>query len=572
MGIVYQAVGPAGPVALKVLQRQDDERSRRRFLREGRALTQLDHPGIVPCFEVGQAQGQLFLALRLVPGLSLQERIDRGGPLRAADVVELGRQLCAALAHAHAGGVLHRDLKPDNVLLNADGRPVLTDFGLARFVDGQRSQALSLSVKGALMGTPGYWAPEQARGENARIGGATDVYALAGTLYAALTGKSPRGGESIPELFAALERPVTPARSLAPETPHWLSDLLGSCLADDPEARPTLTEFAAALETAGSGQSRWRRRSLVWLAVGLLAAALAERATRSRDPVPLAHASPAPSAPPWYAALHPLRRPPLPLPAGVRMGEEPAVYVNATDGSRLVWIPSGAFVMGELDGDPDERPLRRVAVPGFFLGRYEVTWAQFAAFCDASGRELPPTDVGIGGANYEPGQDHPVYNVTWSDAQAYCEWAGLRLPSEAEWEYAARGPGGQRYAWGDVPLEERPANLGHAPDRRLAPSDERDGFVFGNPVGALPLDRSPFGVFDMGGNAREWVADGYHQSYDGAPRDGSAWVDPSATRLSRGGSWLVNADRARATNRNQSGGAGDYVRGWLGFRVARAGE
>ncbi|HEY8810429.1 MAG TPA: serine/threonine-protein kinase, partial [Solirubrobacterales bacterium] len=211
MGVVYRATHLAldRPVALKVIARQfaDDEGFRERFLRESRLGASLDHPAVVPVFDAREEDGELIVAMRLVAGGDLKKRIKAGGPLPPVEAIGLLGQIGAALDAAHAAGIVHRDVKPHNILLE-DDRAYLTDFGLAKAL-GDSGVLSGTSV----VGTVEYMSPEQWRGE--QVGPAADVYALGCVLYEALTGVVPyarREGGAAPRmpqgLDAVIERAV----------------------------------------------------------------------------------------------------------------------------------------------------------------------------------------------------------------------------------------------------------------------------------------------------------------------------------------------------------------------------
>ncbi len=197
MGRVWRARqdGLERDIALKTLRAGTlaDASARERFQREALAAARLRHPGIVPVYEVGEAQGDLFLAMELVRGETLAARL-RAGPLDPGVAAKWLRALADAVQHAHEHGVVHRDLKPSNVLLDADQeeRPRLVDFGVARLT-GADHEALTTTLEG--IGTLAYLAPEQATGRRAEQGPATDVYGLSAALYHCLTGRAPFGGE-----------------------------------------------------------------------------------------------------------------------------------------------------------------------------------------------------------------------------------------------------------------------------------------------------------------------------------------------------------------------------------------
>ncbi|MCA8925343.1 MAG: serine/threonine protein kinase, partial [Planctomycetes bacterium] len=190
MGVVYRAVDPRDgrEVAIKTLlsDRRASEASRQRTRRELEALRRLDHPHVLRVLDAGEADGP-YMVLELVRGESLADRLRRG-PLPLDAALRLAREQASALEHVHAAGLLHRDLKPANVLLREDGSSCLTDFGLTLEVEATRSR---LTKTGQLLGTPGFWAPEQAQGDPHACSPATDVYGFGALLYAALTGRPP---------------------------------------------------------------------------------------------------------------------------------------------------------------------------------------------------------------------------------------------------------------------------------------------------------------------------------------------------------------------------------------------
>jgi serine/threonine-protein kinase len=227
------------PVALKRLAEnlaRDDE-LRRRFVREARLAARLAHPNVVRVFDVGEDGGRPFIAMEYVDGETLAEVIARRGPLPPAEAAGLGMQICAGLAAAHAAGLVHRDVKPQNLLLGSDGVLKLGDFGIAVGYEGTR-----LTVAGTVLGTAGYLAPEQARGE--QVTAAADIYAAGAVLYELLTGEPSRTVESLAELgsddgFAAPDLPTG--------VPAELVTAVTACLAVRPEDRPESTAALARL-------------------------------------------------------------------------------------------------------------------------------------------------------------------------------------------------------------------------------------------------------------------------------------------------------------------------------------
>ena len=246
-GVVWRARDAAGrEAALKLLAPGPRDAVRRaRFAREVDALLRLRHEHLVRLLEAGEHEGQPWLAMELVTGRTLEQRLREEGPLPPRQAAELVQGLARALAYAHGCGVLHRDLKPANVLLDAAGRPRLTDFGLAKDL-GQPLEATRLSTSGVFLGTPGYWSPEQAAGDWGGVGPQSDVYGLGATLYACLTGRAPLSAESLAaHVMAAQEAEPEPPSRLCPGLDPALERLCLRCLAKDPARRPPSTEVLA---------------------------------------------------------------------------------------------------------------------------------------------------------------------------------------------------------------------------------------------------------------------------------------------------------------------------------------
>ena len=292
MGVVYEAVHEPQQrrVALKMLSRmsQTDAVARERFRREAEATGKLAHPNIVQVYEVGEFQGQPFLALEYVPGPSLAEqwKQSRQSPQEAAELVE---QLARAIHYAHQQGIVHRDLKPGNVLLSPD-RAKITDFGLAQHLD-----STDLTVTGEIVGTPDYMSPEQARGKCSRqnVGKEADIYALGAMLYAGVAGRPPFQAATALDALELVRshEPVFPSR-INPAVPRDLETICLKCLEKEPSRRYATAEALAedlhrilvgepvAARRAGQFERlrRWCRRnpvSAVASVLGLIALVLA---------------------------------------------------------------------------------------------------------------------------------------------------------------------------------------------------------------------------------------------------------------------------------------------------------
>ncbi|MEM6980476.1 MAG: serine/threonine-protein kinase, partial [Planctomycetota bacterium] len=237
MGVVYRArqTSLGRVVALKMILSGQLAGSREiaRFQSEAEAAATLDHPGIVPIYEVGRHKDCHYFSMGFVDGPSLSETL-REGPLEPRIAAAKLSQIADAVDYAHARGVIHRDLKPGNVLLDTRGEPHITDFGLAK-----RMQAdTELTTSGEVLGTPAYMPPEQARGDLEAIGPTSDVYSLGAILYAMLSGRPPHSAPSMAEtLRQVIETEALSVRSLSPSTPKDLETICATCLAKEPAKR-----------------------------------------------------------------------------------------------------------------------------------------------------------------------------------------------------------------------------------------------------------------------------------------------------------------------------------------------
>jgi hypothetical protein len=243
-------------VAVKVLAAPGEPREAERLIAEARRLATLAHPGIVQVHEVGRVPGGVYIVLELVPGGSLQTLL-AGGPLGAARAASLVRQVAEALAHSHERGVVHLDLKPGNVLLDAVGRAKVADFGLAReLAAGHQAGQLGGASSRGLVGTPEYMAPEQANGARERLDERTDVHGLGALLYACLAGQPPFQARSLAETLDAV-RHAEPQRleRAAPGVPRDLAAIAAVALAKDPARRyPTARAVAQDLARFEAGE------------------------------------------------------------------------------------------------------------------------------------------------------------------------------------------------------------------------------------------------------------------------------------------------------------------------------
>jgi len=595
MGSVFLARGKDGrEVAIKCLTRKLGPAALERFAREVRLLSAFGrNEGFVPLLDSGTGASGPFLVMPFVPGGTLRRRLDQG-PLAVEEAVALVKALAATLSRAHARGIVHRDMKPENVLFGASGEPLVADLGLAKHFVSDAPGAggsVQLSKTGDARGTVGYMPSEQMH-DATRAAPPADVFALGCILYECLTGRPAFEGASPVDVLAKVEAGVVSRPSLLrPEVPAWLDAVVVRTLARDPAAR-----FAdgAALEQALVSRTATRRRGLlvpgvVLGVVGLVGLGLFLRgpAVTPGDGAPPTNALPrtVESGPAWFRELAPELRP---SPAVLERLEPLAAkneYRNKKDGSVLVYVPAGEFLMGDDEGSEGEKPRHKVELSAYLIGKYETSVAQWRLHARDPGSTLAERRDGVvltadtagtlfvhvKGATWETpvgggkraDDDTPVVQITHEEAMEYAAWAGLRLPTEAEWERAAGWTGTrlQAFPWGDADDPKRRNAVAFFESRSL----ER---VTSHPDGA-----SPVGCLNMAGNAAEWVIDTRDTRNDADYREDAAGardpchVHPGELPVSRGGCFNDFAPFLRTFHR-RTVAPEDSPNNVTGFRVA----
>ena len=598
-GAVYRAwdVNLKVPVALKENADTGPD-AQRQFEREAHLLANLRHANLprVSDHFVLPGQGQ-YLVMDFVEGKSLSDLLaERGGPLGEAEALPWIRQVADALEYLHTRTppVIHRDIKPDNIIIGPDGRAMLVDFGISKeFAPGKGTTV------GARAITPGYSPPEQysAAGTDTR----SDVYALGATLYTLLTGKEPPesvvliGGALLPAP-SALNPAISPAvesailAAMNPDIGRRLSsaaalrqalDAPPGALRRDPASTAVVlpTSMAAPVVPAEPGKAS--RPSWLWLVGGLAVAMLALAAFLfiprggEDDPTPAVtepvmiaaggEMTAAPTTTTALAATATLAAAKTPTPLVAAQAATPtAASTFAPPGgvplTEQVLVPAGPFLMGR-DGDTEgASPQRSLALDAFLIDRTEVINAQYAAFLNQNGNQnegsVPWVDMADdenfltqAGGTFQPlsgFENHPVIQVSWYGARAYCQAVGRRLPTEAEWEKAARGEDGRAYPWGDTAIGCELANFWNG----------NVNSCVGAPVavGSYAAGASPYGALDMAGNVWEWTED---------------WFDPTAqdARVVRSGSFLDQAAWATTFHRHRALPVNQYAH--TGFRCAQ---
>ncbi|MBI3360139.1 MAG: SUMF1/EgtB/PvdO family nonheme iron enzyme [Chloroflexi bacterium] len=585
MAMVYLAHDPLfdRQVAVKVLSLYllQDPSFRSRFEREAKVIAALEHEAIVPVYDVGEYVQQPYLVMRFMPGGTLAERISEG-PMPWPEIVRILFRVAGALDEAHAHKIVHRDLKPQNILFDSKGDPFLSDFGLAK-ISGPTASYTGT----AIVGTPSYMSPEQAKGET--LDGRSDVYTLAVILYEMITGRLPYDADTPMGLAVKhIVEPVPNIRSVKPDLSQECEALMTRALAKDPANRfasagemaraladlpevkalgseaavPTLKivrpeaqgvrrqpsdrlpgpdeSAAAAASRPGAGFQRLLSAIpggrvglivvavIVFLALGTGAFALITGSGRATATTVATNAVRTPVTAVAGAAT----------PTGDAATVAPgATMVSPVDKAVLVYVPAGSFLMGSDLGGLDERPVHKVTVNGFWIDRTEVTNAQYAQ-CVAAGACQPPSNTSSASHSLYYGDtkfdNFPVLYVVWDSAVTYCKWAGKRLPTEAEWEKAAAGTDQRLYPWGK-----------DAPTKNLLNFSSRDTVA----VGSYPDGASPYGALDMAGNVSEWVSDWYSESYYSESSEKNPTGPTSGQyRVLRGGAWNTNEFASRTAD------------------------
>jgi len=590
MGTVYQGIDPmiGRTVAIKTILQErlgspkEADQLRKRLMREARAAGSLAHPNIVTVFDAGEEAGVTYIVMELIQGSTLAAMLpDTRTLLPTPLALGILAGAAAGLDFAHSRGVVHRDVKPSNIMIQADGTVKLADFGIARLV-----KATTIAMPGSVSGTLLFMSPEQLCGKEATA--RSDQYSLAVVAWILLTGSRPFDGGQLAALMQKILQEEPPHSSnLNPAA----DGVLRRALAKDPEARfPSCITFLAALRDACTPKpaaraetGRKQRRSLL-VAGGVAACLLVgagiawrlrppglepgrpEQKTNAISPAPMVSSpavatqpqvTPPEQAPAASGKASTVKAQPAgnrpdtspsraagtaPTGAGVRPQSSGAneSKINPKDGLTYIWIPPGTFQMGCSPGDSEcpenQKPVHQVTISrGFWMGQTEVTQ-------EAWQRIMGTTPSSFKGA------ERPVESMSWDEAKNYCQIVGMRLPTEAEWEYAARA-GSSQDPYGD--LDQIAWYAGNS--GKMA-----------HPVGTKQAN--PWGLHDMLGNVWEWVADWFAAPYP----DGSA-TDPKGpasgkVRTIRGGAWSMVRRNAHASFR---GGPGPMIpANHIGFRCA----
>ncbi|MCB0213010.1 MAG: SUMF1/EgtB/PvdO family nonheme iron enzyme, partial [Anaerolineae bacterium] len=549
MSSVYKANDPnlSRTVAIKVIHPHlsNDPQFLRRFEHEAAAVARLRHHNIIQVYDFNHEESVYFMVMEYVSGSDLKDKLKalsaQKQRLPLDETIRIMTAVCEAVAYAHEQNMIHRDLKPANIMLNPKGQPILTDFGVAKMLDG-----MDQTVTGAIIGTAKYLSPEQAKGE--RPDERSDIYSLGVMLYEMVAGRPPFDADTtVAVLMKHVNEPIPDIRQIESNIPEALIRVIEKALDKDKNKRyQSALQMAVALKTLNlDGDHQESEAEKKTIASFRLQDYENERAKTDESirrqvtppPVaPVATGTKSNSSLPILIGAGALALLLL-IGAGLFLAfswgssdEEPEIIAEATsetvqptteavtqeqtqepDGNNItevttevenpttdpqlpssqnmIQIPEGTYTVGVDTADRDHAASQQVTLDAFWLDQYEVTNAQYAEFLADTGGD--PPEYWADGAIPADQESFPVMGVNWMQADEFCTWDKKRLPTEAEWEVAARGPEGRLFPWGnDLRAVELP----------------RSGTY---KVGSKLTNQSPFGIFDIAGNVWEWVSDPY---------------------------------------------------------------
>lgn len=480
-------------VALKILTEQGcaDQDVRSRFLLEARMAGNLAHDNVIRIYEFGEDERQRpYMVMEFLHGEDLRHAMRNGHTGALRDKIRIALEIAKALGYIHTQNIIHRDVKPENVHISDAGVVKLMDFGIAK------TEGLSMTKAGFVLGTPYYMAPEQVRGEN--ITGQVDVYAFGILLFELIAGAKPILGEDIAQIFyQIMNEPLNEEPLVKAGAPVPVVELIRRCCAKAAEQRPAgfgpvCQELQSILESLDPRQVSGGAPAAQTLAATAQSPGAQQAPAESKKKPVWIWAAAAGAlcvaAVGGYFALRP-SKPDLPA-------------TLATPAGEMVLVPEGPFQFG-----PNKES---IALHSFYIDKTEVTNLAYLSFCNATKCTLPegfPMDK----------PDQPATNITFADAEAFAKWAGKRLPTAREWEKAARGLDGRPYPWGT----QRDASLANVRDNPALGK----GLIAAN---SLPNGASQFGALQTVGNAWEFVLEPKAPSPETAERFSRLLTPPPA--------------------------------------------
>ncbi|MBW2118000.1 MAG: SUMF1/EgtB/PvdO family nonheme iron enzyme [Deltaproteobacteria bacterium] len=578
-GSVWKAKSSMGDiVALKILNPQvlDNARVVKKFFHEAMILAKLDHPNICKLMEFFPDGNNYAIVMEYIEGLELKKLLkDQEGQLPLDQANKIARQSLAAFQYAHENGILHRDIKPGNIMIDKNGDSKIMDFGIAKIstTASHDTAAKMLSV---------HYVPPERFDPKKIIDARSDIYSLALVFYELFTGRRAFMVEETSQImFCHLNEIPDSPEKYRPDMPHEISQAISRALEKDPDDRfKDFKEFQQAMEGAmpipdDATQAvdigtikpepvsevdfeKKKKKSPVLMITSIAVVVIALFVGGYFAYNKYFSGGPQPGTGPEATVTETEPGKPAELPYG-------------KDKSIMIVIPKGEFEMGS-DKYSAEKPVQKIYMDNYYIDKFLVTNAQFQKFAEETGYVTDAEKAGGGmvrigrrwkkikGATWkmpdgltpiEGQENHPVSQVSYNDASAYCKWAEKDLPTEAQWEKAARGTDGRVYPWGN-----------HDPDDTMANFDNLIGGT--TAVKSYEKGKSPYGVHDAAGNVYQWCKDWYGtgqraEKNPSGPASGKEHVV-------KGGSFIEGTESLRSSNRDRY--KPDYSGYLFGFRCA----
>jgi len=594
MGQVYKAYHPeaAKLVAIKVIlpQGKFDTESIKRFEREVKASEKLVHPNIIAVLDSGSSKGSLFMVMELIEGKDLFELINEKGKLAIKEAVAYIIQAARALEHAHANGVIHRDVKPANLIADSQGLLKIVDMGLAKIQAGENEDKISmLTTNTAIMGSADFMSPEQTVSTK-NVDTRTDIYSLGASFYFLLTAKVMYPQKAtFSKLISHRQAPISSLKFMRPDVSQKLDDIYTKMVAKKVEDRyQSMTKLILdleALEKESTTQNLLKQDAVLnpfqvngvnfldlddisikpkksagifankkiamfcaglFVVVGLLVILFIPKNTMVKND--LNNTDDAQEAflePPFD--FNQAQEAQQALAKTLGLAVETTVDLGRGVNLAMILIPQGKFMMGSPFSEPghksDEAQHQVVLSRPYFIGKNEVTQEQWEAVMGDNPSQTK-------------GAKLPVTNISWNDCQNFISKlnakteSNYRLPTEAEWEYACRSGSKSAYSVGDK-ITKNDANYENA----------KGG---AKPVGSYKPNA--FGLYDMHGNVWEFCSDWYSAYSPGKSLDPMG-VNNGRDHVLRGGSFFVDGLLLRSSTRDLV--APDFHNVVIGLRLAK---